>query len=106
MAARSDLVLVSKLETQFSSNPDYTQHTRYISGTTSRQRRIPKEERWTAQKRLGSGSYGTVRLESCIHGDKKGELRAVKTIQKREAIEYYRELEAIALFSHDTVCEL
>jgi hypothetical protein len=104
MAVVPDLVLVSKLETLFSSDPEYTQHVQYTSGTTLRQRKIRKEERWRTDKKLGRGSYGTVRLERCIHGDKRGELRAVKSIQKVEAVDYYRELEAIVLFSHGIVC--
>jgi hypothetical protein len=40
MALVPDLVLVSKLETQFNTDPEYTQHVQYNSGTTLRQRTI------------------------------------------------------------------
>src|ERR1700712_1173712 len=98
-----DLVWVSKLDTEFSSSPAYTQHVHYISGTTSRQRRIRKEERWKRERRLGNGSFGVVWLEKCIHGDGEGKVRAVKEIQKLDSSDYHRELEAIALFSHSRV---
>jgi hypothetical protein len=104
MATVSDLVLVSRLTTLFSSDPEYTQHTHTSPGSTSQQRRIRRIERWTKEKHLGNGSFGTVKLERCIYGDKKGELRAVKSIQKLEAVDYHRELEAIKLFSHEIVC--
>jgi calcium/calmodulin-dependent protein kinase I len=103
MATIPDLVRVSKLDTQFCSNPDYTQHTQYVSGSTFRQRKIPKEERWEKDKRLGRGSYGVVWLERCIYGDSEGKVRAVKKVRKVESSGYYRELEAIALFSHSKV---
>jgi hypothetical protein len=101
MAEVPDLVVVSKLKTQFSTNPKYTQHVQYKHGNTLRQRKILAEERWQKERKLGSGSFGIVRLEKCIYGDRKGSFRAVKKIQKVASINYYRELEAIALFSHD-----
>lgn len=103
MSSIPDLVRISKLETQFHSDPEYVQHVKHISGTTPRQRRIRKEEKWTRVKELGRGSFGTVWLERCIQGDRKEEVRAVKKVQKLESSDYYRELEAIALFSHTKV---
>ncbi|KAL2066158.1 hypothetical protein VTL71DRAFT_2229 [Oculimacula yallundae] len=96
-----DLVLVSKLETEFSIQPEYTQHTRYVSGNTSNRRKIRKEERWERGKRLGRGCYGDVWLQKCTYGDRRGELRAVKEIGRLKGNNFYRELEAIALFSHE-----
>ena len=95
-----DLVRVSKLETEFSLNPEYTQHVQYVSGTTLRQRRVRKEERWKREKTLGNGSFGIVWLERCVQGDGEGKVRAVKKVQKLDSSDYHRELEAIALFSH------
>ena len=98
-----DLVQISKLDTQFHSSPKYVQHVKHISGNTPRQRRIRKEERWNRVRELGHGSFGIVWLEQCIQGDRKEELRAVKKVQKLESGDCYRELEAIALFSHAKV---
>lgn len=98
-----DLVQVSKLETQLHSDPEYTQHVHYVSGSTPRQRSVRKEERWKRERRLGRGSFGIVWLERCIQGDSEGKVRAVKEVQKFESSDYYRELEAIALFSHNKV---
>lgn len=98
-----DLVRVSKLDTQFHSDPEYTEHIQYVSGTTLRQRRVRKEERWKRETQLGSGAFGIVWLERCIQGDSTGSLRAVKKVQKLESSDYHRELEAIALFSHSKV---
>lgn len=106
MAEVPDLVAVSKLDTQFSEYPKYTQHVQYKHGTTLRQRRILTEERWEKIRNLGSGSFGVVRLERCIHGEPKDSLRAVKKIRKLASVEYCRELEAIALFSHDQASRL
>ena len=98
-----DLVQVSKLNTQFHSEPEYTQHVKYTSSSTTNQRKIRKEEKWKRERGLGRGSFGIVWLERCIHGDDNGKVRAVKQIQKLESGDYYRELEAIALFSHTKV---
>ena len=103
MSSIPDLVRISKLETQFHSDPEYVRHVEHISGTTPRQRRIRKEEIWTRVKELGRGSFGIVWLERCIQGDRKEEVRAVKEVQKLESGDYYRELEATALFSHAKV---
>jgi len=96
----SDLVLLSKLDTRFCSSPEYTQHFQYVSASTLERRRVRKEERWKKERALGRGSSGVVWLEQCIQGDSEGKVRAVKIIQKLVGDNYYRELEAIALFSH------
>ncbi len=99
----SDLVQVSKLDTQFHTNPDYTQHIKYVSGKTTKERGTYKEEKWKRERRLGRGGMGVVWLEQCTQGDSKGEVRAVKEIPKFEDSNCHRELEAIALFSHTQV---
>jgi hypothetical protein len=98
-----DLVRLSQLDTQFSLNPEYTQHIQYVPEDTRERRRVRKEERWKRIKRLGSGTFGDVWLEQCIQGNTEGKARAVKKIQKLDRNNYYRELEAIALFSHNKV---
>lgn len=101
-----DLVLDSKLETRFASD-EYTCHFYNESGTTSRQRTVQREEYWKRQKHIGGGSYGSVWLEECIQGRSEVQLRAVKQITKpptsSRLIDCYRELEAIAKFSHPKV---
>jgi hypothetical protein len=42
-------------------------------------------------------------LEECIQGNEQGKVRAVKEMRKLPNNEYYRELEAIALFSSPQV---
>jgi calcium/calmodulin-dependent protein kinase I len=96
-----DLVRLSKLDAHFSSDPQYTQHTYYIS--SAGQRRVRQEERWKRQKELGAGSFGAVYLERCVQGEKVGKVRAVKKIKKPEDTNYYRELEALAHFSYPKV---
>jgi hypothetical protein len=98
-----DLVRLSQLDTRFSSSPEYTQHIQYVPGNVRERRRVRKEERWKRVRRLGRGTFGDVWLEQCIQGDTEGEVRAVKKIQKLDRNNYYRELEAIALFSHNKV---
>lgn len=95
-----DLVLVSKLDTQFNSNPQYTQHIKYVSSSITKQRRARKEEKWKRERRLGQGAFGIIWLEQCIQGDSKREVRAVKKVPKFGSGNCHRELEAIALFSH------
>jgi serine/threonine protein kinase len=96
-----DIVQLSKLETRFRSNPDCTEHVKYVFENERSRKKVYKEERWTIKKVLGHGGFGVVTLEQCIQGDNKGGLRAVKKIRKLD--NYQRELEAIALFSHEKV---
>lgn len=103
MTAISNLVQVLKLETQFRSDPEYTQHVHYVSGNTPGERRVRKKEKWRRESALGRGGFGIVWLERCIQGDNQGKVRAVKKVQKLESSDCYRELEAIALFSHQKV---
>lgn len=96
-----DLVRLSKLDVQFSSNQQYTQHVYNIS--KAGQRRVRQEAKWKRQKELGAGSFGAVYLEQCVQGEKVGEVRAVKRIKKPKDLNYYRELEALAHFSYPQV---
>jgi hypothetical protein len=102
-----DLVRDSKLETIFCRG--YTQHVYHVSGFTPRQRKMRKEERWVRGNNLGSGAFGTVWLEKLVAENGEEKYRAVKEIRKRvqrsEPIDYNRELEAIAKFSHERVRE-
>jgi hypothetical protein len=103
----SDLVRDSRLETRFSAR--YTRHVYYVSGRTPRQRKVRREERWERGDSLGSGSFGTVWLETFTAEQADVRYRAVKEIRKSQrgsrAIDYSRELEAIAKFSHKKVSE-
>jgi hypothetical protein len=101
----SDLVRDSKLETTFYEK--YTQHVYHVSGANLHQRKIRKEECWGKCRNIGSGSFGSVRLEKLITDDSEEKYRAVKkikkSIQQSSTINYNRELEAIAKFSHEKV---
>src|SRR5690349_12493011 len=97
----SDLVRDSKLETRFSRG--YTEHVYYVTGPTARQRWIRKEERWERLRLLGFGTFGTVSLQRSIAENGEEKYRAVKEItkvQRHKHIDYSRELEIIAKFSH------
>jgi hypothetical protein len=96
-----ELVRQTKRSASFFSNPQYTQHVDYAS--KNGQRKVKEETRWQIKKALGKGGFGAVYLEECIQGDRKGGLRAVKEIKKPGDTNYYRELEAIALFSFKQV---
>lgn len=103
----SDLVRDSKLETYFLN--EEVQHISYVSNLRTRQRRVKKETRWRRRENLGAGAYGCVWLEECYEGEKDevGAVRAVKEISRvidgRPQLDYERELEAIAKFSHANV---
>ncbi|KAI9766503.1 MAG: hypothetical protein M1840_006460 [Geoglossum simile] len=96
----SDLVRDSKLETNFGKG--YTQHVYYVSGITSRQRKMRTEVRWERRRNLGTGSFGTVWLEKLMSKNGGEDHRAVKEIRKgvQRSLDYSRELEVIAKFSH------
>src|SRR5690348_15308602 len=100
----SDLVRDSKLETYFL--PECIEHVYYVSDLATGQRRVRREEYWKQDRHLGSGTYGRVWLEKCVK-DTEVKLRAVKEIRKSlqpsRPIDYSRELEAIAKFSHQNV---
>ncbi|VUC34836.1 unnamed protein product [Clonostachys rosea] len=105
-AATSDLVRDSKLETVISNNGALVQHITYESSPRMRQRRLRKEQTWKRVREIGGGGFGCVWLEERLDGDNGGSFRAVKEISKIQSkgqqlsINYNRELEAIAKFSH------
>ncbi|KAF2801483.1 kinase-like protein [Mytilinidion resinicola] len=103
MAPTSDLVRDSRLRTRFYAG--HTHHTYYVSGITARQRTVKREERWQRCGSLGSGAFGTVWLEKLVSDEAEAKQRAVKEIRKNShrsnTIDYSRELEAIAKFSHE-----
>jgi hypothetical protein len=102
-----DLVRDSQLETHFL--PDWnteTVHTHQELDPTSRWRQVSRSEHWQRQKKIGGGAFGTVWLETSSKGVHNIEARAVKQIeinQHSKQIDYNRELEAIAKFSHQKV---
>ena len=102
-----DLVQDSKLETRFLSNST-TIHT-FIEPNGAR-RRIHREEHWRWERRLGRGGFGEVQLEKCIAGQREGAIRAVKIIDRQsnspKPLDFNRELEAIAKFSHARVGQI
>ena len=103
----SDLVRDSKLETKFRG--EYTEHVYNVSGVSPRQRRVKKVERWERIKLLGTGSFGTVWLQKLVTENSEEKYRAVKKIRKdvqgHTPVDYDRELEVIAKFSHQKVGE-
>jgi hypothetical protein len=103
----SDLITDSKLEIEIFT--DHTLQTAFISNPVTGQRRTRKQEKWQRTKKLGSGGFGVVWLESCTAGPSSGKLRAVKELTKgttNVSPNYYQELEAIAKFSQERVGHL
>lgn len=107
MARISDLIQDSRLETAFL--PDCTVHTFQESDPKSKQRIVTRSEHWRRQKIIACGAFGTVWLETCTHSGgtrQNATVRAVKQIDldsRFGEIDYHRELEAIAKFSHARV---
>jgi hypothetical protein len=102
-----DLVQDSKLETRFHSD-GRTEHIFTETGLTAHQRTIHREEVWVRKRDIAVGGYGFVWQEECVAGGANAaSLRAVKRIPKgmraSRPIDYNRELEAIAKFSHPKV---
>lgn len=73
---------------------------------------MTRSEHWRLQERIGGGGFGTIWLEKCIKGGRPsvlgqdGSVRAVKQIDldtRLGPVDYHRELEAIAKFSHPHV---
>lgn len=105
MSRLSDLVRDSKLDTRFQEGD--TIHIYYEPGQVYRHA-APIEKRWRREKCIGRGSFGRLWLEKCVdRGRQRPELRAVKEIpiiqQGPNTIDYNRELEAMAKFSHQKV---
>ncbi|UNI18220.1 hypothetical protein JDV02_004502 [Purpureocillium takamizusanense] len=100
-----DSKLDSKLETEvFSSASSALEHVFYDSREHKNQQPVRREERWVHKALVGRGTYSSVFLEQRDHADGDRQLRAVKRIDKSVALEngldYTRELEAFAKFSH------
>lgn len=113
MTQISDLILDSQLDTYFL--PDSTVNTHCESNPTGQRRVINRSEHWQRQRKIGGGGFGTIWLEKCSSGGqpdgliRNGSLQAVKQMavdQQYGPIDYHRELEAIAKFSHKRVCLL
>lgn len=108
-ALTSDLVKDSKLETT-TTGDGIIRHVIEIAGQNSRRRRVRQEQLWKRAESLGEGAYGEVWLEKLVGGTCQVNERAVKVIKKRSqkqrAVDYSRELEAIAKFSHPKVSRL
>ena len=107
MARLPDLIRDSKLETYFPpGNGIETVHTYHESDPTSQRRLVSRSEHWQRQRKIGGGGFGSVWLEKCTKGGKNRniEVRAIKQIEISQhhsaRIDYNRELEAIAKFSH------
>ncbi|KAJ2895821.1 kinase-like protein [Zalerion maritima] len=106
MAGRlPDLVRDSRLKTTFYDGR-LTVHQFQVSGTSPQQRVITRKEEWRRLNNpLGQGGFGVVWLEEWKQSpDPKGRYRALKEISLRNtdvrSIDYVKELEAIAKFSH------
>jgi serine/threonine protein kinase len=100
MSSVPDLVRRSELDAEILDH-EHTRHVYFVSKLG--QRKVREEECWKRRQELGSGSFGAVYLEVCTQGNKEGKLRAVKEIRKPKDTNYYRELEALAYFSHANV---
>ncbi|CAG7926306.1 unnamed protein product [Penicillium olsonii] len=109
MARVSDLIRDSKLDTYFL--PDYrveTVHRFEESDPSSGRRLVTRSEHWRPHRRIGRGGFGSVWLEKRSQGGRRSynqdvTVRAVKQIDldtQHGSIDYNRELEAIAKFSH------
>lgn len=109
----SDLIRDSKLETHFLPDCNVEAVHRFQeSDPASRRRLVTRSEHWRRQRRIGGGSFGSVWLEERTKGGRPGTgaqdgaVRAVKQIDidtRLDSINYNRELEAIAKFSHSRV---
>jgi serine/threonine protein kinase len=97
----SDIVESMRLRTQ-NVTPGYVEHTitRYDPSKSRHEQDVT--EKWHVQRIIGSGGFGTVRLEQSKND---GKLRAVKVIQKKVLAELpkhwdsARELEAMGILT-------
>ena len=96
-----DLVRDLKLETHFIPGDIVeTVHTYHEPDPISRQRLGSRSEHWQRQRRIGDGGFGSMWLEKCTKGHRDIQVRAVKRMEISAHVEYNRELDAIAKFSH------
>lgn len=106
MRPPTDLVRDSKLKTAFRDG--ITRHTIVTSDHRHGRRMIKREQRWQRIGTLGEGAFGIVWKETLVGGESDVKDRAVKIIRKHvgnsHAMDYSRELEAIAKFSRGKVC--
>ena len=100
-----DVVRRSKLETEFDSKTLSTTHIRHVSENKASRAKVRQKETWKHERSLGRGNFGLVSLETCIHGQRSGDVRAVKKLEKLQSGHYLRELEAIALFSNEKLAD-
>ena len=104
--SQSDLVLDSKSDTRF--DPGFTVHTYRERSHSSQGRAVQREEYWRRDSQLGGGAYGSAWLEKRVQSHRDVKVRAVKRISTKplgdgRQLDFGRELEAIAKFSHDKV---
>lgn len=102
----SDPVRDSRLETWFDRGCFV--HERLQTEFGSSKRPVQRKEYWQRQKLIGTGAFGSVWLEKCVHGQAKAQFRAVKQIRVSGLHDprpkgFRRELEAFAKFSHEKV---
>ncbi|CAI7663088.1 unnamed protein product [Penicillium viridicatum] len=101
MSSLPSWVLDSELETQFTSDEYETVHTYYGPESLFQGRPIKRLEHWRRERKIGAGGFGEVWLERCTKGRTSGYgVRATKQMKLRHQVNYSRELEAIAKFSH------
>jgi hypothetical protein len=101
MPRPSDLVVDSRLNTEFRDS--VTIHS-FLEIDEAGERSC-REEHWKVERSLGHGGFGQARLERCATvGGNQGALRAVKIIDTQsksyKSLDFNRELEAVAKFSH------
>lgn len=98
----SDLVQDSQLQVKILE--DRTIH--YVRDKSSTERLAIIEQTWHRVRKVGHGGFGVVWLESCTSGNAK-KIRAVKELktvkENGSHVNYIRELEAVAKFSHEKV---
>jgi hypothetical protein len=101
-----------KLETTIRKNPERVFHVEYTSDLARGLKKVAVVKKWSPQRHLGAGSFGTVRLEQLEDdsgklGRDSGVYRAVKILDKiqlaRLKIDYKKELLALSKFSKPKV---
>ncbi|KAK4224042.1 Serine/threonine-protein kinase RAD53, partial [Podospora fimiseda] len=95
--------VVRDLELKTIKRKDCTTHIFYERGTSATDRKRELREKWTPVRPLGNGAFGSVWLEQCDNMVRRDvpNVRAVKKIKISPSIDFTRELEAIAKFSHN-----